>query len=258
MGHNHATMTDIYHYLRFISLSIIACISFWCQSIVTEERLVPALNVIADHFHIPDDVAGATLMAAGASSPELLCTLVSLFVTHSSLGLGTIVGSEIFNQLIICAGSVYSTRHLVLVLDKRMVVREVGFYAISIGLLYVALSESRDDGDDDEVDHVYVSFWKACLLFGGYILYVVVCANTKFVERCIRRLFFCRGGVVENQTDSHKVDEQQGHHDDDNTPSSDYQLQIDDQDVGSAAQEKSGRAHYKMRVRIYVILLRTL
>jgi hypothetical protein len=135
-----------------------------------------------------------------------------------------------------------------------MVVREVGFYAISIGLLYVALSESRDDGDDDEVDHVYVSFWKACLLFGGYILYVVVCANTKFVERCIRRLFFC---VVENQTDS-QVDEQQGHHDDDNTPSSDYQLQIDDQDVGSAAQEKSGRAHYKMRVRIYVILLRTL
>jgi len=103
--------------------------------------LVPALNVISEYFKIPDDVAGATLMAAGASSPELLCTIISLFVTHSSLGLGTIVGSEIFNQLIICAGSVYSSKthnndenvskygERFLVLDKTMVIREVGFMA---------------------------------------------------------------------------------------------------------------------------------
>jgi Ca2+/Na+ antiporter len=44
-------------------------------------------------------LAGATLMAAGASSPELFSAILSLFVTHSALGLGTIVGSEIFNQV---------------------------------------------------------------------------------------------------------------------------------------------------------------
>jgi len=117
---------------------------------VTEERFVPALNVIANEYNIPSDIAGATLMAAGASSPELFSSFVSLFITHSALGLGTvsftdsicrwsrlqwilvyqcwgvqtiidvsptfsitgllysivaqIVGSEIFNQLIICAG----------------------------------------------------------------------------------------------------------------------------------------------------------
>ena len=71
-------------------------------------RFVPALNVIATRLNIPDDVAGATLMAGGASSPELIASLVALFLTHSSLGIGTIVGSEIFNQLLICAGSVYS------------------------------------------------------------------------------------------------------------------------------------------------------
>lgn len=74
-------------------------------------------------------------MAAGASSPELFSSIISLFVTHSALGLGTIVGSEIFNQvsdlslddvggiltnltnayifllltqLVICAGAVYA------------------------------------------------------------------------------------------------------------------------------------------------------
>ena len=49
---------------------------------------VPALNVVAIKFNIPDDVAGATLMAAGASSPELFSSIVSLFITHSALGLG--------------------------------------------------------------------------------------------------------------------------------------------------------------------------
>eukprot|EP00970_Alexandrium_tamarense_P004176 scaffold696_cov197-Alexandrium_tamarense.AAC.8 len=132
---------------------------------------------------------GATLMAAGASSPELLCTLVSLFITHSSLGLGTIVGSEIFNLLIICAGSVYASKShehgkKYIVLDRVMVVREVGFYGLSIGLLYLALSE-RGSEADGEVEHIYISFWKACLLFGGYALYVVVCSNMELCVKCI-------------------------------------------------------------------------
>jgi Ca2+/Na+ antiporter len=83
----------------WIGLTFIAVVSFWSQATVTEERFVPALNVIATKFNIPMDVAGATLMAAGASSPELFSSFVSLFITHSALGLGTIVGSEIFNQV---------------------------------------------------------------------------------------------------------------------------------------------------------------
>lgn len=113
-------------------------------------RFVPALNVIATEFNIPDDVAGATLMAAGASSPELFSSIVSLFITHSALGLGTIVGSEIFNQLIICAGAVYAARKGKLHLDKAILMREVGFYALAILLLYWALRDHRPAEDDDE------------------------------------------------------------------------------------------------------------
>ncbi|KAL7487163.1 hypothetical protein ACHAW6_012759 [Cyclotella cf. meneghiniana] len=176
-------------------LSLLSFISFWCQSVVTEERLIPALNVISDYYKIPDDIAGATLMASGASSPELLCTLVSLFITHSSLGLGTIVGSEIFNLFIISAGSVYASEvrgvphekygRRYLVLDKVMVVREVIFYGLSIGLLYFALSTSavvlvqdeENGGEEVEEDRIFVSFWRACVVFGEYILYVLVCAH---------------------------------------------------------------------------------
>jgi hypothetical protein len=121
-------------------------------------------------------------MAAGASSPELFSSIVSLFITHSSLGLGTIVGSEIFNQLIICAGAVYASKNGVLALDKAIVTREVGFYALGIALLYFALKDSEVDPDDpDGPEHIYVSFLDAVLLFGGYLLYVAVCANMEWV-----------------------------------------------------------------------------
>ena len=104
---------------------------FWAQAVVCEERFVPALNVICSRLRIPDDVAGATLMAAGASSPEVFASLVALFVTHSSLGIGTVVGSEIFNHLCICAGSVLSSRTGSLTLEPRVVARECGSYAVA-------------------------------------------------------------------------------------------------------------------------------
>lgn len=162
----------------WIVLILIAVVSFWCQATVTEERFVPCLNIIASEYNIPPDIAGATLMAAGASSPELFSSIVALFITHSALGLGTIVGSEIFNQLIICAGAVFSSRSGSLQLDKVIVSREVGFYALSIGLLYFALQDRRPSDDDDlGEDHIFINFFDACLLFGGYIAYVLVCAN---------------------------------------------------------------------------------
>jgi hypothetical protein len=84
---------------EWIGLIVVSSISFWAQAVVTEERFVPSLNVFCTKFSIADDIAGATMMAAAASSPELLASFTTLFITHTSLGIGTIVGSEIFNQV---------------------------------------------------------------------------------------------------------------------------------------------------------------
>lgn len=45
------------------------------------------------------DVAAATFMAVATSSPELFINIISTFVTKSDLGIGTIVGSAMFNTL---------------------------------------------------------------------------------------------------------------------------------------------------------------
>eukprot|EP00531_Pseudo-nitzschia_arenysensis_P014271 CAMPEP_0116124498 /NCGR_PEP_ID=MMETSP0329-20121206/5311_1 /TAXON_ID=697910 /ORGANISM="Pseudo-nitzschia arenysensis, Strain B593" /LENGTH=648 /DNA_ID=CAMNT_0003618479 /DNA_START=83 /DNA_END=2029 /DNA_ORIENTATION=+ len=165
-----------------------ALTSFWSQAAVTEERLVPALNVIANYYEIPPDIAGATLMAAGASSPELFSSIVALFVTHSALGLGTVVGSEIFNQLIICAGAVFASKTGKLILDKKILMREVGFYALAIGLLYFSLRDTRPlDDEPDSPLYIYISFYEATMVFSGYILYVIVCSNFDAVVSCLTK-----------------------------------------------------------------------
>ena len=49
------------------------------------------------------DVAGATWMAAGGSAPELFTSFMGVFVAKSDVGIGTIVGSAVFNVLFVIA-----------------------------------------------------------------------------------------------------------------------------------------------------------
>jgi hypothetical protein len=191
----------------WLGISIIASLSFYAQALVTEERFVPAVNVIATHWNLSSDIAGATIMAAAASSPELFASFLSLFVTHSSLGLGTIVGSEIFNQLIIVAGSIQYARNNRLKLDRAILVREVLFYGLSLVLFLLALRDRRptddDDDDDDNRDHIYIGLGDGLSLLGGYGLYVLVCAYFKqilgMVEQMRASILRWKGG---NETSS--------------------------------------------------------
>ena len=45
------------------------------------------------------DVAAATFMSIATSAPELFVNIIGTFLTKSDMGIGTIVGSSIFNTL---------------------------------------------------------------------------------------------------------------------------------------------------------------
>lgn len=53
-----------------------------------------------------EDVVGATFMAAATSSPELFINCIGTFITKGDLGVGTVVGSAVFNILAVpaCCG----------------------------------------------------------------------------------------------------------------------------------------------------------
>ena len=57
--------------------------------------------IIAKHFEVSEKLIGLTILAAGTSLPELATTAVAAFKKKSDLAVGNIVGSNIFNILLV-------------------------------------------------------------------------------------------------------------------------------------------------------------
>uniref|UniRef100_A0A672SH38 Sodium/potassium/calcium exchanger 4-like n=1 Tax=Sinocyclocheilus grahami TaxID=75366 RepID=A0A672SH38_SINGR len=74
---------------------------FLALAIVCDDYFVTSLEKICEKLHLSEDVAGATFMAAGSSAPELFASIIGVFITHGDVGVGTIVGSAVFNILCI-------------------------------------------------------------------------------------------------------------------------------------------------------------
>jgi K+-dependent Na+/Ca+ exchanger-like protein len=218
------------HFLQII-IVIGLFVAFWGLAVVCEDYFVPSITIMCEYNKIPDDVAGATFMAAGASSPEMFACFVSLFVTHTALGAGTIIGSEIFNHLVICAAAVLYANGGELQLDWRLVLRESLFYLMALLLLIAALSlNSNEDGSlcqqdvytyyrkanrecnqtggnflhdstdyedwhDPEFQPLYcIYWWQALILIVGYVCYALTCA---YYQKIMAR--FCPDKSPEEQ-----------------------------------------------------------
>ena len=105
-------------------------------AIVCDEYFVPALEVITDRLDLSNDVAGATLMAAGGSAPELATSFIGLFVVKSDVGFGTIVGSAVFNVLFVIGCCALASKEL-LVLTSWPLTRDCSYYIFSLMVLYI-------------------------------------------------------------------------------------------------------------------------
>ena len=102
-------------------------------AIIADDFFCPALDVLADELQLSGDVAGATLMAAGGSAPELFANLVGTF-TRSDVGFGTIVGSAVFNVLFVVGFCALVTAKP-MQLTAWPLLRDSAFYAITLVIL---------------------------------------------------------------------------------------------------------------------------
>ena len=92
-------------------------------------------------LNMQSDVAGATFMAAGSSAPELFTSIVGVFFAKSDVGLGTIVGSAVFNILAIIAIVALFTGHVISLLWWPMT-RDCGVYVVSIVTLALVIMDN--------------------------------------------------------------------------------------------------------------------
>lgn len=156
---------------------------FISLAIVCDEFFVPALGVITDKLAISDDVAGATFMAAGGSAPELFTSLIGVFIAHSNVGIGTIVGSAVFNILFVIGMCALFSRE-VLHLTWWPLFRDVSFYIFDLILLIIFF-----------LDNV-IMWWESMMLVTSYTLYVVFMKFNVQVEQAFKSLLYKHKNIV--------------------------------------------------------------
>uniref|UniRef100_A0A3P8PS31 Sodium/calcium exchanger membrane region domain-containing protein n=1 Tax=Astatotilapia calliptera TaxID=8154 RepID=A0A3P8PS31_ASTCA len=110
----------------------VLCVSVTCST----------LHGHLNRLHLSEDVAGATFMAAGSSAPELFTSVIGVFITKGDVGVGTIVGSAVFNILcIIGVCGIFAVQTIRL--SRWPLLRDSVYYTLSISALIVVRSTLR-------------------------------------------------------------------------------------------------------------------
>uniref|UniRef100_A0A674JW24 Solute carrier family 24 member 2 n=1 Tax=Terrapene triunguis TaxID=2587831 RepID=A0A674JW24_9SAUR len=148
---------------------------FIALAIVCDEFFVPSLTVITEKLAISDDVAGATFMAAGGSAPELFTSLIGVFISHSNVGIGTIVGSAVFNILFVIGMCALFSREI-LNLTWWPLFRDVSFYIMDLILLIIFFLDNL------------IMWWESLTLLIAYFCYVTFMKFNVQVEECVKKI----------------------------------------------------------------------
>ncbi|XP_067285040.1 sodium/potassium/calcium exchanger 2-like isoform X2 [Pseudorasbora parva] len=146
---------------------------FIALAIVCDEFFVPALTVITEKLKISDDVAGATFMAAGGSAPELFTSVIGVFISHSNVGIGTIVGSAVFNILFVIGMCAVFSKEI-LNLTWWPLFRDVTFYIIGLIMLIVFFLDN------------YITYLESISMLLVYATYVVFMKFNGTVETLVK------------------------------------------------------------------------
>jgi len=111
-------------------LVVLSCVIGLAFLIVAGHLIVAGARGIAITFGIDEFIIGATVVAVGTSVPELATTVIAKLRGHDEVGLGTILGSNIFNGIFIVA--VASIIHPITVAWREVAITLVfGFVALA-------------------------------------------------------------------------------------------------------------------------------
>ncbi|XP_034040330.1 sodium/potassium/calcium exchanger 3-like [Thalassophryne amazonica] len=143
-------------------------------ALVCDDYFVPSLEKICERLHLSEDVAGATFMAAGSSAPELFTSVIGVFITKGDVGVGTIVGSAVFNILcIIGVCGIFTVQAIRL--SRWPLLRDSAYYTMSISALIVFIYDEK------------VVWWEALTLITMYFVYIFIMKMNSHIVRFLER-----------------------------------------------------------------------
>ncbi|XP_034554826.1 sodium/potassium/calcium exchanger 4 isoform X2 [Notolabrus celidotus] len=154
-----------------VMLHIVATLyMFLALAIVCDEYFVTSLEKICEKLDLSEDVAGATFMAAGSSAPELFASIIGVFITHGDVGVGTIVGSAVFNILcIIGVCGIFAGQ--VVILTWWAVFRDSLYYTLAVLALIAFIYDEK------------IVWWESLILVVMYMGYILVMKFNSSMQR---------------------------------------------------------------------------
>ena len=130
------------------------------------DRLTEGASGLARRMNVPEIVIGLTIVAAGTSAPELFVSLVSALKGTPDMAVGNVVGSNIFNALLIvgCAAMVAP-----MVIARSTVKKDMPFAVGAALLLLVVCIDSWSV----HIRGNFISRLDGLLLLAGFAVFMV-------------------------------------------------------------------------------------
>eukprot|EP00944_MAST-04C_sp_MAST-4C-sp1_P014023 g14023.t1 len=195
-GQFHEPLTVVFYMFGVFYLMIFI-------NVVCEEYFVETVHKAVDILEIPESVAGATIMAAGSSMPELMAGLVGYtFKEAEDAGVGTVVGSLIFNSLFIVGASVWVSPIQKIGIDPFALLRDSIFYIASVLCALVAFSTGQ------------ASWVTSLCLMLLYVLYVAINMKWSSIEFQLRVKFPALGNAAPESVKAKSAQKQLSEFDD--------------------------------------------
>lgn len=129
--------------------------------------LTEGASALARRMSVPEIVIGLTIVAAGTSAPELFVSIVSALKGTPDLAVGNVVGSNIFNSMLIvgCAAMVAP-----MVISPSTVKKDIPF-AVMAAVLLVVLC--LDNFSSLNIIGNSISRFDGILLLAGFVAFMV-------------------------------------------------------------------------------------
>ena len=131
------------------------------------DRLVEGASAVARSVNIPEIVIGLTIVAAGTSAPELFVSMISALKGTPDLAVGNVIGSNIFNTMLIVGCSALVAP---MVVNPSTVKKDIPFAVGASMLLFILCF------DDMQSAHLWgneISRSDGMVLLIGFVAFMI-------------------------------------------------------------------------------------
>ena len=137
-------------YLFEVGIIVVMTVVIWVGS----SWLEGASEQLSAHYGLPQVVQGSVVAAVGSSFPELATVAFAALLTNSlGLGVGAVVGSAVFNVLVIPAVAAIATEDNI-ESNRMLVYKEAQFYMLAVSVVVITFAMAVIYYPDTSVDYL--------------------------------------------------------------------------------------------------------